>query len=321
MAGINAQAIKELRERTQAGMSDCKSALVEAEGDMEKAIEIIQKKGLAKSVKKAGAVASEGEVRASVTADKRAGTIVEVNIQTDFSARSDEFRGFVGEVLAAAEKAAAGSDIGAAPVRGKTVADVTAELSGKIGEKIAVRRWDRVEIGAGKHGVVSAYVHLGGKIGVLVALETASEAATSHEAVLELADDLAMHIAASNPQVLRRTDVTADQIAKQKEIFEGQLREDPKPKPEAAWPKIIDGKFNKWYSEISLLEQDSVVTKTNEKGDILPSEKVEKLLEKAGKAAGGAVTLARFVRFERGEGIEKAQKDDFAAEVAKMAQS
>jgi elongation factor Ts len=321
MSGISAQAIKELRERTQAGMSDCKSALVEAEGDMEKAVEIILKKGLVKSAKKAGAVAAEGEVRARVAADRRAATMIEVNIQTDFSARSDEFKGFVGEVLAAAEKAPVGSDLTTAALRGKTVADVTAELSGKIGEKIAVRRWDRLEIAAGKHGVCAAYVHLGGKIGVVLTLEAASESAAGHEAVIDLAEDLAMHIAASSPLVLRRSDVSADQIAKQKEIFEGQLREDPKPKPESAWPKIIDGKFNKWYSEIALLEQESVVTKTNDKGEPLPSEKIEKLLEKAGKAAGGAVTLARFVRYERGEGIEKAQKDDFASEVAKMAAS
>src|SRR6185369_11851382 len=132
MSGINAQSIKELRERTQAGMSDCKGALEEAAGDMEKAVEIILKKGLAKSAKRAGAVASEGEVRASVAATKRAATMVEVNIQTDFSARSDQFKEFVGQVLAVAEKAPAGADLSAQPLAGKTVTDVAAELTGKI---------------------------------------------------------------------------------------------------------------------------------------------------------------------------------------------
>jgi elongation factor Ts len=311
MSGISAQAIKELRERTQAGMSDCKSALVEAEGDMEKAVEIILKKGLAKSAKKAGAVASEGEVRAAVSADKRAATIVEVNIQTDFSARSDEFRAFVGEVLAAAQKTPIGADLSAQTLAsGKTVADAAAALTGKIGEKITARRWDRVEIGAGKHGLAHAYVHMGGKIGVVLALETENDAVASHAEVVKFADDTAMQIAAMNPLVLTRGEVAADAIAKQKDIFEAQLKEDPKTAAkQAQWPKMIEGKLNKWYSEVALLEQESCVT---------PGNTIEKLREAASKAAGGKVTITRFVRYERGEGIEKKQ-DDFAAEVAKMA--
>ena len=317
---INAQSIKELRERTQAGMSDCKSALVEAEGDMDKAIEVIIKKGLAKSAKRAGAVAAEGEVRASVSADKRHATVVEVNIQTDFSARNDAFRNFVGDVLAVAEKAPLGSDLAIAKLGDATVGDAAIALTARIGEKIAVRRWDRVELAAGKLGLAHAYVHLGGKIGVALALETGTAEGASNPEVHALADDLAMHIAATNPLVLTRAEVTADQVARQKEIFEGQLREDPKPKPEAAWPKIIEGKFNKWYSETALLEQESVVTKTDEKGTPMPAQKITKLLEAAAKAIGTTLTVSRFVRYERGEGIEK-KVDDFAAEVAKMAAS
>src|ERR1700733_10802533 len=164
MSAVSAQSIKELRERTQAGMSDCKSALVEAEGDMEKAVELILKKGIVKSAKRAGAVAAEGEVRASVAQNKKSATIVEVNIQTDFSARNDLFKGFVGEVLAAAERAEAGSDLTTKLIGGKTVADAAIELTARIGEKIAVRRWDRVSVGSGKHGFCHAYVHLGRKI-------------------------------------------------------------------------------------------------------------------------------------------------------------
>jgi elongation factor Ts len=312
MSGINAQAIKELRERTQAGMSDCKGALTEAEGDMEKAIEIIQKKGLAKSVKRAGAVASEGEVRASVSADKRAATIVEVNIQTDFSARSDQFKAFVGEVLAAAEKAPSGAELHTLTLAlGKIVADASAELTGKIGEKIHARRWDRIAIPAGKHGLAHAYVHMGGKIGVILGVETETAAAASNADVHKFADDTAMQIAAMAPLVLERSQISADAVAKQKEIFAAQLKEDPKTAAkEAQWPKMIEGKLNKWYSEISLLEQESVVT---------PGNTIEKLREAVSKAAGAKVTITRFVRYERGEGVEKAQKDDFAAEVAKMA--
>ncbi|HTJ81894.1 MAG TPA: translation elongation factor Ts [Polyangiaceae bacterium] len=311
MSAVTPQAIKELRERTQAGMSDCKNALVEAEGEMEKAVEIILKKGLAKSAKRAGAVAAEGEVRAAVAKDLRQATMVEVNIQTDFAARSDGFQKFLGDVVAAAVAMPTGADLKAQPLAGKTVADVAAELSGKIGEKIDVRRWERVEIPAGKNGLTAAYVHMGGKIGVLVQVESESAAAASHAEVVKFADDTAMQIAAMTPLVLQRSEIAADQIEKQKEIFTAQLREDPKPKPEAAWPKIIEGKLVKWYSEVALLEQESVV---------VPGKTIDQLRQDAGKAAGAEIKLVKFVRFERGEGIAK-KEENFAEEVAKMAQS
>lgn len=309
MSGINAQAIKELRERTSAGMSDCKNALVEAEGNMEKAVEIILKKGLAKSAKRAGAIATEGEVRAAVSSDLRSATLVEVNIQTDFAARNDKFRDFVGEVLEVAKTAKIGEDLGGLPLRGKTVNDVATELTATIGEKVAVRRWDRVEVPEGASGAAHAYVHLGGKIGVVLVVKTDSEATKNHEEVIKFIDDTAMQIAAMNPIALFREQIGDDLKAKQKDIFEAQLREDPKPKPESAWPKIIEGKYNKWFSEVTLTEQESVV---------VPGQTIDKLRQAAEKAAGGKVEILRFTRFERGEGIEKKQ-DDFAAEVAKMA--
>lgn len=309
MSGINAQAIKELRERTSAGMSDCKSALTEAEGDMEKAVEIILKKGLAKSAKRAGAIATEGEVRAAVSSDLRSATLVEVNIQTDFAARNDKFKDFVKEVLEVAKTAPAGSDLAGLPLRGKTVAEAATELTATIGEKVAVRRWDRIEIPEGVQGAAHAYVHLGGKIGVVLGIKTDSEATKNHEEVIKFLDDTAMQIAAMNPIALVREDISEDLKAKQKIIFEGQLREDPKPKPESAWPKIIEGKYNKWFSEVTLTEQESVV---------VPGQTIDKLRQAAEKAANGKVEILRFVRYERGEGVEKKQ-DDFAAEVAKMA--
>jgi elongation factor Ts len=217
----------------------------------------------------------------------------------------------VGEVLAAAEKAPHGADIGGLTLAsGQTATAAAAELGGKIGEKIAARRWDRIEIPHGHHGLAHAYVHMGGKIGVVVALSTGTAEAAAHADVVAFADELAMHIAAANPLVLKRDEVTAELVAKQKEIFEGQLREDPKPKPEAAWPKIIEGKFNKWYSETALVEQESVVNQ----------QQIGKQLDALSKAVGSPVSIARFVRYERGEGIEK-KTDDFAAEVAKMAAS
>ena len=316
---VTPQAIKELRERTQAGMSDCKSALVESSGDMEKAVEIILKKGLVKSAKRAGAVAAEGEVRAAVTEAKHAANIVEVNIQTDFAARNDQFKAFVRDVLGAVEVAPKGAEAHTLPLAGKTIAELATDLTAKIGEKVHVRRWSRVEIAEGKHGIAHAYVHLGGKIGVILTIETGTAEAAKSPAIAELADDLAMHIAATGPVALRRDEITEDLKARQKDIFEAQLREDPKQKdhPER-WVKILEGKFNKWFAESVLLEQESVVTKSNEKGDPLPAEKITVIVDKAAKALGTTVAVTSFVRFERGEGIEKAQ-GDFAAEVAKMA--
>ena len=153
-------------------------------------------------------------------------------------------------------------------------------------------------------------MHLGGKIGVVLALETESDAVAQHAEVLKFADETAMQIAAMNPVALYREDIGDDAKSKQKEIIEGQLREDPKPKPESAWPKIIEGKFNKWFSEVTLTEQESVV---------VPGQTIDKLRQAAEKAAGGSVKIVRFVRYERGEGIEKPQGPDFASEVAKMA--
>src|SRR5262249_19585566 len=162
-----------------------------------------------KSVKSAGAVASEGEVRAAVDHHGHHATLVEVNIQTDFSARSDEFKAFVGQVLGVAEKAPLGADLAAQPLDGKTVADVAAALTGKIGEKTQARRWDRVEVPSDKHGHAAAYVHLGGKIGVVMAVETDTAEVAKHAEVVKFADDTCMQIAAMTPLVLQRSEVSA----------------------------------------------------------------------------------------------------------------
>ncbi|HYO97356.1 MAG TPA: translation elongation factor Ts [Polyangiaceae bacterium] len=307
MTQVNMQQVKELRDRTQAGLNDCRGALVEASGDMEQAVEIILKKGLAKSAKRAGAIAAEGLVLTKVAADGSNGVIVEVNIQTDFAARNDDFIAFANKVADVAMSAKSGAELGSEPFPGGgSVEDARQALVGKLGENITVRRWERVAVdGAGK---VHSYVHLGGKIGVLLAARTASGSAVQAAPFDKFLDDTAMQIAAMAPQFLATSEVPADVKQKQAAIFDAQLAEEGK--PEQARPKIVEGKIAKWMKEICLLEQQSV----------LESDKtVDDLRKSLGKELGSDITLSRFVRFQCGEGIERPVGDDFAAEVAKMA--
>jgi elongation factor Ts len=308
MSQPNMQQVKELRDRTAAGLNDCRAALAEAGGDMEKAVEVILKKGLAKSAKRAGAVASEGVVMTAVAPDAKRGVIVEVNIQTDFAARNADFLAFAENVAQAALKAKTGSDLGAEAMPGGSgsIEDARAALVGKLGENITVRRWDALTIdGAGK---VHSYVHMGGKIGVLLAVRSGSDDAAKSPAFEKLVDDSAMQIAAMAPLYLSASEVPADARAKQSEIFAAQLAEDPKSPPEAARPKIIEGKIAKWMKEICLLDQPSVLE---------TDKSVDQLRAAVAKDLGTDITFVRFVRFERGEGIEKPPAEDFAAEVAK----
>lgn len=309
MTQVNMQQVKELRDRTQAGLNDCRGALIEAAGEMEKAVEIILKKGLAKSAKRAGAVASEGAVAAQVAADKKSGIIVEVNIQTDFAARNDDFVAFVNNIVALAAVSPADADLAtlAYPAGGGTVEEVRQALVGKLGENITVRRWAKVETVS---GIVHSYVHMGGKIGVILAVDVADSAALTNENFTKFVDDTAMQIAAMAPLCLTTADVPADEKAKQVDIYAAQLAEEGK--PEQARPKIIEGKLAKWMKEICLLEQVSV----------LDSEKtIQQQLDAVAKELGTSLKIVRFVRYERGEGVEKKPKEDFAAEVMKMSQA
>lgn len=307
MAQVNMQQVKELRDRTQAGLNDCKGALMEADGDMDKAVEIILKKGLAKSAKRAGAVAAEGEVASRVAADGKSGVIVEVNIQTDFAARNADFKAFVGKVLDVASAAHPGADLLAEPFPGGlgTVDENRQALVGKLGENITVRRWATLSIEGS--GLVHSYVHMGGKVGVLLALKCDQPGAEAKEEVVKLADDIAMQAAAMAPFYLNSADVPEDAVAKQSEIYNAQLVEENK--PEKARPKIIEGKLAKWCKEICLLEQTSVLD---------TDKTIAQVVAEVGKAVGAVVTIESFVRYERGEGIEKPQGKDFAAEVAEM---
>lgn len=306
MAQVNMQLVKELRDRTQAGLNDCRSALVEADGDMDKAVEIILKKGLAKSAKRAGAVATEGVVAAQVAADGKSGVLVEVNIQTDFAARNEDFLKFVENVVRAASQAQAGADLGALAYPGGSgsIEENRQALVGRLGENITVRRWEQLSVaGAGR---VHAYVHLGGKIGVLLAVSTSSDDVTKRPEFLKFVDDVAMQVAAMAPLYLNGSEVPEADKQKQSEIFDAQLAEEGK--PAAVRPKIIEGKVAKWLKEVCLVEQQSVID---------TEKTIEQLRAQLSKSLGGEIKLERFVRFERGEGVEK-QAEDFASEVAKM---
>jgi elongation factor Ts len=296
--------VKELRERTQAGMADCKAALVESGGDMDKAVEVILKKGIVKAASRAGRVATEGEVATWVAPDGKRGVIIEINSQTDFVSRGDDFKGFVKNVLGVATKSAAGTDLGAQKYPGsdKTIDVVRQELVSKTGENVVLRRWaslDAKEAG----GLVHSYVHPGGKLAVLIHAEASDPKNADFKAFI---DNAAMQIAAMNALVVRREDVDPAMVDKQKEIFAAQLKEEKK--PEQAWPKIIEGKVAKWMSEVTLLGQDNVWDP--------PAGTIDKIRQELGKKLGGEVKIHAFVRFNLGEGIEKKQ-EDLAAEVAK----
>jgi elongation factor Ts len=288
---VTAEAVKALRERTGAGMMECKKALVETNGDLEAAAEIMRKSGLAKADKKAGRVAAEGVVAIERTADGKQAAIVEVNSETDFVAREKDFQGFAADVAKAA-LAAQPADLEALLATklasGKSVEETRRELIARIGENIGVRRFELVKSDA----PLATYSH-GTRIGVLLALVGGEDA---------LGHDLAMHIAALNPPYLSVDDVPADAVAKEKDIFVAQVAQDPKAagKPADIVAKMVDGKVRKYLGEITLLGQPFV------KDD---KQSVEQVLKKAG------AKVARFVRFEVGAGIEKRQ-ENFAEEVA-----
>jgi elongation factor Ts len=304
MADITASMVKELRERTQAGMSDCKAALVEAAADMEKAVEIILKKGLAKAASRSGRIAAEGEVATWVAPDGQRGVIVEVNCQTDFASRGEIFKAFVKNVLAVASKSPKGADLGGQiyPESSKTVEAVRAELVAKTGENMVVRRWGALEA---RQGLIHAYVHAGGKLAVLVHADAPD---VKNADFVAFVDNVAMQVAAMNPAVVAKSDVSAAQVDKQKEIFAAQLKEEGK--PEQAWPKITEGKLAKWFTEITLLGQDNVWDP--------PAGTIDKIRQELAKKLSGEVKIYAFLRYSLGEGIDKPPAEDFAAEVAKL---
>ena len=299
---FTAQDVKALREMTNVGMMDCKKALTECDGDMDKAVEWLREKGLAKAAKKAGRIAAEGMAYAAVCPECGVGAVVEVNCETDFCAKSELFVAFVKDICKVVIKDNP-ADVEALmncmyPGSELTVAETLPEKVMSIGENLQIRRFVRY----GENTSV-AYVHAGGKIGVLVnlAVEGGIDAT-------EIGKDVAMQIAALNPRFWDKSEVTEDVLEQEKKIAMALMDQDPKnaSKPAAIKEKIVMGKMNKFYQENCLLQQEFVKD---------GSMSVEKYIESAAKALGGSVKFVTAVRFAKGEGIEK-KEEDFAAEVA-----
>ncbi|MDO5559468.1 MAG: translation elongation factor Ts [Oscillospiraceae bacterium] len=306
MANITAKDVAALRERTGVGMMDCKKALVETDGDMEKAIVVLREKGLATQAKKAGRVAAEGMVTAVVDTAKNVGVVLEVNSETDFVAKNEEFKAFVAsaaqtiidtnpaDVEALNATKMSGSDV--------TVAEALQELFLKVRENMHIRRFVRLE------GTLVSYIHGDGQFGVMVKLDTDLD--STNPGVISCGKDICLQITSMNPGYLNREAVPAEVLENEKTIMLAQMSEDPKManKPEQVKMKIVEGKVGKYYSENCLLEQEFV-----KDGDLT----VGKYVEKVAKELGGKISVAQFVRFERGEGIQK-KSENFADEVASM---
>ena len=306
MASIAASQVKALREKTGAGMMDCKKALGENEGDMERAVDWLRTKGLAAAARKAGRIAAEGLVGAAF--DGASGALVEINSETDFVARNEDFQNFV--AAAADASRSVGGDLEALKAAPSArapggIADGLTDLAGRIGENLVLRRSAALSV---ESGVVAGYVHNSvrpglGRIGVLVALR--SEAAP--ESLAALGKNLAMHVAAARPQVLDRESVDPETLERERTVVADQARESGR--PAAAIDKIIEGRMRKWFQEIVLGEQLYVIDNKSRVGEAV---------EAAAKAAGAPIEIAGFLRYELGEGVEKRQTD-FAAEVAAQA--
>ncbi len=304
---ISASMVKELREMTGAGMMDCKKALTNTDGDMDKAVDYLRENGLAKAEKKAGRIAAEGIVKTNISADGKNAAIVEVNSETDFVAKNDKFQDFVGAVAAQINTSDA-ADVDAfmeeawAADTSKTVKEELASMIATIGENMNVRRFEKV---ACDNGLVVDYIHAGGKIGVLIA----AEADNTGDEVVECLKNVAMQVAAMNPKYLSADDVSEEYKEKEKEVLLAQAKNDPKNagKPDEIIEKMIIGRLNKELKEVCLTEQ--VYVKAENK------ETVSQYVANVAKAVGGNIKLAQFVRFETGEGLEK-KNEDFAAEVA-----
>ncbi len=303
MAEITAAKVKELREKTGAGMMDAKKALTEANGDMEAAMEELRKKGMAKADKKSSRTAAEGLV--AVVTDGTKGAVIELNAETDFVSRNEEFQNFVAKVAAKALDADSVEALAASDFGGKSVKDALTDLIAKIGENMSLRRAETLEV---SQGAIVSYVHGAlkdglGKIGVLVALESDADQATLEP----LGKQIAMHVAAAFPKYLDRNAVDASEMEKERNFLIEQAKAEGKPQEIAE--KMVEGRMRKYYEEICLLDQKSVIDGETKISDVVAN---------AAKEAGKEIKLTGFVRIQLGEGIEK-EVEDFAAEVGKVA--
>ena len=306
MANITSQMVKELREMTQAGMMDCKKALVEADGDMDKAVEWLREKGLAAAAKKAGRIAAEGVVASYITDTANIGVVVEVNCETDFVAKTDNFINFsknVAKHIALANPADVDALMNQKFVddETKTITDLVSDATVSIGEKISIRRFARYET---NKGAVESYIHMGGKIGVLLLVENDNPATIANETFKTFYHDVALQIAAAKPSYVKKEEVPAENLAKEREILRAQALNEGK--PEKIVDKMVDGRIQKYYKEVCLVEQPFV-----KDGD----KSIAQLTAEVAKEIGANINIVSFERFERGEGIEK-RKDNFAEEIA-----
>ncbi len=302
---ITASMVKELRERTGAGMMDCKKALVENDGDLDKAVEYLQIKGIAKAAKKAGRVAAEGLVGAFIADDGKSGTLVEVNCETDFVARNDEFVAFVAQLAEHANNAGIGDldALLASSIGGQTVEDLAKAKIASIGENITVRRVARLTVDG--EGVIGSYIHGGGTLGVLARVSS-DKAVDASGPVGDLARDVCMHVAASNPQVVSTDEIDDARVEAERHILTEQALESGKPRDIV--DKMIVGRLAKWKKEIALLDQPFVKN---------PELTVAAHAKQVGGEVGASLTVDTFARFARGEGIEK-QETNLADEVAAL---
>ncbi len=305
---ITAAMVKQLREMTGAGVMACKKALVETDGDYDKAIEVLREKGEATAVKKAGRIAAEGVVRAEVR-DDRLGVIVEVNSETDFVAKNEKFGAFVSDVVEqvfATNSATAEELLAEQFVKdsSKTVKEELVSQISVIGENLSIRRFAKIN----SDGIVVPYIHGGGRIGVLVE----AKADVVNDDVKEALKNIAMQIAALNPKYTERSEVSEEFIAHEKEILMAQIKNDPKEsqKPEKVIEGMIEGRINKEMKEICLLDQVYVKAEDGK-------QTVAQYVAQVAKATGSNLTIKGFVRYETGEGIEK-KEENFAEEVAKQ---
>lgn len=299
---ITAKSVKELREKTGAGMMNCKKALTETNGDIEKAVELLREKGLADAAKKAGRVAAEGLVKTYITEDNKTAGIVEVNCETDFVAANEQFIGFADTVakMVAETSVTTVEELLNEKYEGeKTVGEALTELIATLGENMSVRRFKKFSI---EKGAIKTYIHGGGRIGVVV--EVACD--TESEVVVDVAKELCMQVAAANPLFLDQSGVDQEAVEKEKEIYRAQALNEGK--PEKIVDKMVIGRIQKYYKEVCLLEQPWV--KDGEKS-------ISKFVEEKAKEVGSAIKVNSFVRFERGEGIEKVE-ENFAEEVARQ---
>lgn len=295
---ISAQAVKELRDKTGAGMMDCKKALTQAEGDLEKAVDILREKGLASAAKKSGRVAAEGVIATYVSDDLKNASIIELNCETDFVSANEAFIALANDIAKVVAESNVDSleAVKALPYGDATIQDAITALIAKLGENMNLRRYEKMEAPA---GLVSSYIHMGGKIGVLVQVD----AENASQEVASVAKDVAMHVAALNPQFLDNSSVDADTIEREREIYRVQALNEGK--PEKIVDKMVDGRINKFFKEVCLVNQMFVKN---------PDLSIEAFVKEESKKLGN-IKLVKFVRFEKGEGIEK-EEVDFAAEVA-----